>query len=100
MAHRYRVTVQPIDRADVARNDNAIVFEVSNHDDLLEILARIENRRLLPEDEAAPFAIGLKLFTEVLIRHRREPLFAELGEAMARFMTRLKGQVRREQTNG
>jgi hypothetical protein len=40
--------------------------------------------------KTAEFTIGLKLFAEVLLRHRREPLFAELFPHFNVFMKKLK----------
>ena len=86
MPHQYRITVQSIDR-----ESDELTFRVSNHDDLIEVAGRMRTRGLLPEEEVIPFTIGLKLFTEVLIRHRRDPLFEDLWKETGRFMKRLKG---------
>lgn len=90
MPHKYRVTVQPIDGGSNAHAGDALTFDIANHDDLLDITSRIRGLNVLPEGEVAEFAIGLKLFTEVLIRHRREPLFEALWVDIGRFMKRLK----------
>ncbi len=51
---------------------------MTNHDDILEIVERIRARDDLnfgPEQSAA-FAVGLKLFSEVMIENRKHPVFA------------------------
>jgi hypothetical protein len=40
--------------------------------------------------EATQFAGGLQLFGEVLLKHRANPLFADLFNAFGRFMKKLK----------
>ncbi|MBN7803699.1 DUF3861 family protein, partial [Algoriphagus aestuariicola] len=42
-----------------------------------------------PEQSAA-FAVGLKLFSEVMIENRKHPVFAPLREAFKEFMVGLK----------
>lgn len=63
----------------------------TNHDNIFEIIERIRKRGFLAdEQEAAEFAIGLKLFTEVLIRNRNHELLQELSADIGKFMKRLK----------
>ncbi|SEI83650.1 protein of unknown function [Sphingomonas sp. OV641] len=87
MAHHYRVTVEALDEQNTA---GPLVFETSNHDELFAIVERVRSKAIVPDDEAASFAIGLKLFTETVLRHRKHPLFAELQPAIGSFMKALK----------
>lgn len=49
-------------------------FEVENHDDIVSIAHRMNGRFDLGEESSKAFAIGLKLFGEVLLKNRnREP---------------------------
>jgi hypothetical protein len=69
----------------------SLELDFRNHDDVLEIVRRIQAKSLFAnENEAAEFAIGLKLFSEVMLRHRTHPLFEELGPAFGQFMKKLK----------
>jgi hypothetical protein len=100
MPHSYRVTVQnlaPFAPAETAQN---ITFEVTNHDEILGLVERIAARGTIPEDEAAEFTVGLKLFSEIMLRHRRDPLFAELFPHFGAFMKRLKGDAPSEALKG
>jgi hypothetical protein len=90
MPHTYRLTIQEVDDA-ADRTPVSLSFYVSNHDDLMQVFDRVRERKAVPEVEAAEFALGLKLFSEVLLRHRREPLFAELLPHVGAFMRKLKG---------
>lgn len=90
MPHRYRVTVESLSAEPPAGGSGSLTFDVTNHDEILGLVDRVAARDLLPEDEAAEFTIGLKLFSEIMLRHRREPLFAELFPHFGAFMKRLK----------
>lgn len=87
MPHRYRITVEPLDDINTAE---PLVFETVNHDELFSIVERIRAKAIVPDDEAASFAIGLKLLTETMLHHRKHPLFAELGPHIGTFMKTLK----------
>jgi hypothetical protein len=61
------------------------------HHDIFSIIARMENRQLFAEPgQAAEFAIGLKLFSEVMLKNRTLPLFAIFRPAFSEFMRQLK----------
>ena len=67
-------------------------LEFTNHDDIFNIIERLESRQLFAEPgQHTEFAIGLKLFSEVLLTHREHPLFAEFRPAFGEFIKRLKG---------
>ena len=91
--HRCNITVEALsDRQGNPVEKAPLSFEVSNHDDILEIVERIRARDDLnfgPEQSAA-FAVGLKLFSEVMIENRKHPVFAPLREAFKEFMVGLK----------
>lgn len=90
MPSHYTITVQPTDASGVATADPPLTFSISNHDDLFVILSKVEASEPVPPAEAAEFVIGLKLFLEVMIRHRKAPLFEALWQPMNNFMKRLK----------
>lgn len=91
--HRFNITVEALsDRQGNPVEKAPLSFEVSNHDDILEIVERIRARDDLnfgPEQSAA-FVVGLKLFSEVMIENRKNPVFAPLREAFKEFMVGLK----------
>lgn len=91
--HRYRITVEHL-ATPRGENPNRppLSFEAVNHDDIQSIVERVRGNGLFEPDEAAAMAVGLKLFTEVMLKHRSEPLFADLAPAMRDFIGRLKAQ--------
>jgi len=93
-AHRYRIRVEPLPRPDgVAQTQDALSFEVANHDDLLAIVDRVNAATAFERNDATALAIGLKLFTGVMLQHRHDLLFADVQPAMRAFIGNLKARV-------
>ena len=90
--HRYRVTVEHLALPDGSPppTTQPLSFEAGNHDDILAIVARVRQRGDLPEADATAFAVGLKLFSEVMLQHRGSPLFAGFAPHFKAFMQQLK----------
>lgn len=66
-------------------------IEFNNHDEIFGIIDRIKDKNLFNSpEEATQFAIGLKLFSEIKLKHRKNPLFDELNEVFPVFMKKLK----------
>ncbi len=97
--YRYRISVEPLtDRQGEPSVQDKLVFEVENHDDLLNIVERMRSREDLDfgTEKTAALAVGLKLFSEVMMEHRKHPLFAPLRDAWKAFMINLKKGPNRE----
>lgn len=90
MLHSYRVTVQGLSSEGQLDDRKALCFDVTNHDELFALVERVAERGIVHDGEAAEFTVGLKLFSEVLLRHRREPLFAGFFAHFGAFMLQLK----------
>lgn len=89
--HRYRITVEPLaDAKGAPSTHQPLQFEVGNHDDIIAIVERMRGREDLPEDAATALAVGLKLFSEVMLEHREHPLFSSFREPFVQFMQTLK----------
>ncbi|KAF2327936.1 DUF3861 domain-containing protein [Flavobacterium ginsenosidimutans] len=66
-------------------------IEFDNHDEIFAIIERIKEKNIFPDDsQAVQFALGLKLFSEIKIKNRKNPLFDELNEVFPIFMKKLK----------
>jgi hypothetical protein len=89
--HLYRVTVEHLeDPKGEQVLVEPLVFEARNHDDLMSIVQRMRQRGTFPEDVAAQLAVGLKLFSEVMLQYRDEEMFKPLQPAFGEFMKGLK----------
>ena len=93
-AHNYRITLAYTGGRKEAQPPGPLSFEVGNHDDIFEIIARVRASRLFGEDEAAALALGMKLFSEVMLAHRDDPLFAPIAGAYRDYITQFKARMR------
>jgi hypothetical protein len=66
-------------------------IEFTNHDEIFSIIEKMKNKNLFDnESEATQFALGLKLFGEIKLKHRKNPLFDEINDVFPTFMKKLK----------
>lgn len=90
--HRYRLTLEHLsDPKGASLGYSPLQLEVGNHDDIFKIIEKIQHRGDLSESDATAFAIGLKLFGEVMLENRELPLFAAFQKEFGQFMKALKG---------
>nr|WP_174506976.1 DUF3861 domain-containing protein [Acinetobacter sp. Marseille-Q1620] len=96
--HQYHVTVQHIadakGQASIYTED--LQFNVGNHDDIFKIVERLQNAKLFDAETTKAFAVGLKLFSEVMLENREHVLFQEFAPAFGQFMKNLKQNVKKE----
>lgn len=94
-SHRYRVTLEHL--AGKSPEDvlhAPLQFECTNHDDIFSIIERAQAAQLFEGDENAAFVVGLKLFSEIMLSHRDDPLFIPLQGAFGEFMKGLKARTK------
>jgi hypothetical protein len=89
--HRYRITVEHL----AAPRPEAplhlpLSFETGNHDEILAIVERARAKGAFDPDTAASLALGLKLFSEVLLKNKDHPVFDGLHEPLRAFIGRFK----------
>ncbi|MBO2590248.1 DUF3861 domain-containing protein [Shewanella algae] len=90
--HKYRISVEHLEDQNgmPSSYQQALKFEVGNHDDIFAIVDKIKQRQDFDEDQAAAFAVGLKLFSEVMLEQRKNPLFDKFRPHFMQFMKQLK----------
>jgi hypothetical protein len=89
--HLYRLTLEHLEDAKGNPVEKApLQFEVKNHDDLYAIVEKVKAKGLFGENEAEAFAIGLKLFREVMLHNRGSEVFKNLDPHFSEFMKKLK----------
>lgn len=89
--HLYRITVEHLeDSKGNAVQKEPLAFEARNHDELFSIVDKMRERAEFSENDAAAFAIGLKLFSEVMLNNREHELFKPLQPHFGEFMKGLK----------
>lgn len=93
--HRYRITLEHLATPKGEPGTHSpLSFEARNHDDLFEIIARMQKKGLLAEpDQAASLALGLKLLAEVTLENRENVFFAGLRGPLREFIQQVKGKA-------
>ncbi|GEP50161.1 hypothetical protein FNO01nite_08330 [Flavobacterium noncentrifugens] len=91
-ANTYKLTLEQLSsmKEDVLLQD-PLVLEFENHDEIFKIIAIMREKNLFEtENQSVEFAIGLKLFSEVMLKNRKHPLFEDFFPAFGDFMRKLK----------
>lgn len=91
--YRYRITLEHLATPKQGEPTHAAIsFDTGNHDDLFTIVDKVRSKGQFDADTAASLALGLKLFTEVMLKNRGHPLFADISPPMRDFIQKLKAQ--------
>ena len=93
-SYRYRVTVEQIaDGKGEPVEGRSLVFEAACHDEMLGIVDRVRAKRVVGNaNAAAAMAVGLKLFGEIALAQRNDPLFTDVHAALGNFIRALKAR--------
>lgn len=87
----YHLHLKELSLKDGSPAEKMMTFDFENHDDLFKIFDLVSSKKLFEDENTAKeFALGLKLFTEVMLKNKQHPLFAELRLAISEFMKKLK----------
>jgi len=91
-SNKYHLTLQLRQYANgESEPKQELEIDFDNHDEIFGIIERIKAKDLFgDESQAIEFALGLKLFSEVMLKNRKHPLFEELNETFPIFMKKLK----------
>ncbi|KIC00347.1 MULTISPECIES: DUF3861 domain-containing protein [unclassified Flavobacterium] len=93
-ANKYKLTLEQVSLT----NEETILaeplsLEFENHDEVFTIIEKIKEKKLFEdENQSTEFAIGLKMFSEVMLKNRKHPLFEDFFPAFGEFMKKLKSQ--------
>lgn len=69
-------------------------FEFENHDNLFFIIEKMKASNIFDDDlDAEKFALGLKLFSSVMMKHRNKDVFSNFEPAFITFMKNLKSKL-------
>jgi hypothetical protein len=90
--NKYRLTLEQVSLAKeetTLRSPMRLEFE--NHDEIFGIVEIVKEKNPFGDkDQSAEFTLGLKLFSEVMLKNKTHPLFEEFLPAMGAFMKKLK----------
>jgi hypothetical protein len=86
--YRYRITVEML--SPEPATSAPLQFETENHDDIIAIANRMNGRFDLDEESAKSMAIGMKLFSEIVLKNRAREPFSTIRPALAEFIKAMK----------
>lgn len=91
--NKYQLDLKELMLKDGTQGEKSLSFDFDNHDNLFTIFESIQSKKIFEDQNTAlEFALGLKLFTEVMLKNKQHPLFEELRPAIMEFMKKLKSQ--------
>ena len=92
--YRYRVTLEPLTPE---ANVDGLQFEAECHDDVAAIARSLSEKLELDGDSVKAFAVGLKMFAEIVLRNRQTWPFSQIRPALSEFNKTLKSLPKRTQ---
>ncbi|WP_293946896.1 MULTISPECIES: DUF3861 domain-containing protein [unclassified Sphingobacterium] len=89
--NKYKIHLQELGLKDGSQEQRSIKFEFENHDNILSLIEKTKDSgRFENKSDNIEFIVGLKLFSEVMLRNKDNPLFKEFLPAFKDFMKELK----------
>ena len=88
--NHYKITLEHLYNPKEEALHPTLELEFDNHDDVFLIIEKIKDKGYFDESQSAEFAIGLKMFSEVMLRNKNNPLFEDFRPAFKDFMMKLK----------
>ncbi len=91
--NKYHLELKELLLKDGSEGSKTLELNFDNHDDLFQIFKVITSKKIFEDENTShEFALGLKLFTEVMLKNKQHPLFEELRPSIMEFMKKLKSQ--------
>jgi hypothetical protein len=90
--NKYKLTLEQISlmKEDTSFSE-PLLLEFENHDEIFKIIDIMREKNLFgDENQSTEFAIGLKMFSEVLLKNRNHPLVKDFVPSFGDFMKKLK----------
>jgi hypothetical protein len=92
--NHYKITLEHTYSPKDEELHEPVVVEFDNHDNIFNIIKLMQERNLFNDaNQSAEFAIGLKMFSEVMLRNKDNALFEDFLPEFKNFMQKLKATV-------
>ncbi len=89
--HIYKISCEYLNDADGnVPNLDPMIFEVSLHENIFEIINKLKENEKVPAQDVASFGLGLKLLGEVILRNPDHALCASLRPHLTEMMKEIK----------
>lgn len=94
-AHQYRITVEYLGSKHAGPElHHPFIFEATNHDDIFNIINTVQASQLFERDTSAALVLGMKLFSEVMLQHKKDPLFEPMWVAYREYVGQFKQRLK------
>tara|TARA_Y100000815_G_C13089270_1_gene405026 strand:+ start:62 stop:352 length:291 start_codon:yes stop_codon:yes gene_type:complete len=89
--NKYSINLKELALKDESVAEKNLEFEFENHDNIFNIIDILKAKNLFDNNnESVEFAVGLKLFSEVMLKNRKHELFEDFFPHFSDFMKKLK----------
>ena len=89
--NHYKVTLEHIYSPADEDLHRRVELVFDNHDNLFNVIDKVQDKDLFSDmGQSTEFAIGLKMFSEVMLKNKDNPLFEEFLPSFKDFMKKLK----------
>lgn len=89
--NKYSINLKELVLKDESVAEKNLEFEFENHDNIFNIIDILKAKNLFDNNnESVEFAVGLKLFSEVMLKNRKHELFKDCFPHFSDFMKKLK----------
>ena len=85
----YKITIEEINKEGKLEGEK-LEFKTQSHDNLFEIVEKLKQHPELGNTDVASLGVGLKLFTGIMLKNKKLPLFKNLLPHFKDFMKDLK----------
>jgi hypothetical protein len=94
-AHQFQITVNYLGGKHAGPDlHEPLVFEAGNHDDIIGIIETVQRANLFDRDTSAALVLGMKLFSEVMLKNRKDPLFQPILAAYLDYVGQFKQRIK------
>lgn len=90
--NKYKLTLQQISLMNEEKvSSEPLLLEFENHDEIFKIIDTMRQKNLFgDENQSTEFAIGIKMFSEVLLKNKNHPIVKDFFPSFGDFMKKLK----------
>jgi hypothetical protein len=92
--HQYKIQLEYLknNKGEIMEQE-PLTFEFQNHDDIFKIIEMSIQRNSFPaQQDNIEFALGLKLFSEVMLRNKDNSLFEDFIPVFQQLMKKIKAK--------
>ncbi|MCC8188679.1 MAG: DUF3861 domain-containing protein [Bacteroides sp.] len=92
--YKYHISLRMTeDKGSHTEIPSSIEVDFDNHDNIYHIIEKLKEKEPFnSEEEVRQFAIGLKMFSGIMLKHKDSELFKDFQPAFIAFMKKLKGR--------